>query len=179
MSHHDLSSDTIADRVNCYALGAWINALADNGGVVLQAPLGAGRQRVDVPIITLGLTVTLFRKVDDALSEEDQVVFHRVSFDPLRAILPFGLDGRAITPDGAKAALGRRHGRGAKRRPSRAAIPASPISCRKMRRVVQLTFHPAMTGIADVQVFRLGGEIPYGDVDLLFGPMRRGVHRAL
>ena len=48
---------------------------------MLQAPLGAGRQRVDIPIVTLGITVTLFRKVDDALSEEDQVVFHRVFFD--------------------------------------------------------------------------------------------------
>ncbi len=178
MTHHDLSSDAIADRVNCYALGAWIDALAENGGVMLQAPLGAGRQRVDIPIVTLGITVTLFRKVDDALSEEDQVVFHRVFFDPLRAILPFGLDGRTITPDRAKTALGDDTSGG---RSADIALGDTRVSyfLPEDARTVQLTFHPSMLGIAEVQVFRLGGEIPYRDVNRLFGPTRRGNHLTL
>lgn len=178
MSHQDLSSDAIADRVNCYALGAWIDALADNGRVVLRAPLDAGRQRVDIPIVTLGLTVTLFRKVDDALSEEDQVVFHRVSFDPLRAILPFGLDGRAITPDSAKAALGDDTAGGRSADLARGDTRVSYFLPEDAR-VVQLAFHSSMTGIAELQVFRLGGEIPYQDLIGLFGAARRGIHRTL
>ncbi|MCX8254982.1 protein of unknown function [Beijerinckiaceae bacterium RH AL1] len=132
MTFQDLSSDAIADRVNCYAMGAWIDALAHNGGVALNVPLSGGRARVDVPIASLGIDVTLFRKADDTLSEADQVVFHRVSFDPLHAVLPFGLDGRSLTPASAKTPSVTTPPAAAVRT-LRAATHASATSCPRMR----------------------------------------------
>ena len=60
MIEHDLSSDAMADRVNCFLLEPWLAALADHGGVAFNVPLDKGRERVDVSIVKLGLTVTLF-----------------------------------------------------------------------------------------------------------------------
>lgn len=178
MTFQDLSSDAIADRVNCYAMGAWIDALAHNGGVALNVPLSGGRARVDVPIASLGIDVTLFRKADDTLSEADQVVFHRVSFDPLHAVLPFGLDGRSLTPASAKNALGDDTAGGRSADLARGDTRISYFLPEDAR-VVQLTFDASMTRLTEMQVFRLGGEIPYRDVPRLFGPARRGMHHAL
>lgn len=170
MAPPDFSAETLADRVNCHGLGAWIAALGDHAGAVLRAPLGAGRERVAVPLVRLGVTVTLFRCEEPDLPEDDQVVFHRVAFDPSRGTLPFGLRAEAETMESAKLKLSpdTAGGRTVDRRRGDTRVS---YFLPQDARAVELTFGPEMVGLAACQVFRLGGEIAFASLDRRFGPL--------
>ncbi len=169
----DTSANAIADRVNCYAIGDWIDVVADWGGVPLAVPLDLGQEPVQVQLVRVGVSISLFRHADEALSESDQVVFHRVSFDPVRAVLPFGLNGNTTTPDTAKGILSNDFAGGRAADLKRGDTRIS-FFLPQDARAIELTFHPTMIGISACQVFRLGGEFPYRDIDRLFGPRRLG-----
>ena len=167
----DLSPNAIADRVNSYHIGDWLDALADHGGVVLRAPLGRGRESVDIPIVKLGLTVTLFRHPDERLSEQDQVVLQQVRFDAARAMLPFGLDAQRITPLQVRDILSDDTA-GCRTADLKRGDTRMGFFLPEDARVVGLTFNPSLVGVTSCVVLRLGGEIPYPEISRLFGTQR-------
>lgn len=173
MTSTDFDANALADRVNCYALGSWIDELADRGGVPLRAPLGQGRNKVAIPIVKMGLTVTLFRHAGEELSEQDQIVFYRVAFDPTRARLPFGIDGRSLTPAQAMRIVSNDAAGGRRADFQRGDFRVSHFLPADAR-VVEVTFQPTLVGISTLTVFRLGGEIPYDTLDRRFGTARLG-----
>lgn len=167
----DLSPNAIADRVNCCGMGDWLDALADHGGTVLRAPLGRGREMIDIPIVKLGLTVTLFRHPDERLSEQDQVVMQQARFDAARAALPFGLDAHRITPAQARDILSYDTA-GCRTADLKRNDTRMTFFLPEDARIVALTFNPSLVGITSCAILRLGGEIPYPEISSFFGTER-------
>lgn len=168
----ELFADEIADRVNCFGIGAWLEKLSALAGVPLDAP-DDPEERATVALEPLGVEVTLRRHRDQALSRADQVVLEIASFDVADATLPFGLDAATLDLETAKATLSRdtAGGRSVDVRDGNLDV----TFFLKDARFVVLGFTPSMVGLTRCVVQRLFGEVDHREIDRLLGTDRLGV----
>ena len=168
----ELFADEIADRVNCFGIGAWLDKLSALAGVPIQAPEDP-KERKTIALEPLGLEVTLRRHDDPAHVRADQVVLDIATFDVAEAVLPFGLDAATLTLETAKAMLSHDTAGGRSVDIKNGNLDVTYFL--EDARFVVLGFAPSLVGLTKCTVRRLGGEVDYRDIDRLFGRARLGV----
>ena len=154
-------ADAIADRVNCFGIGAWLLALLAQLGAQPPGALAAPRTRVPLSLPQAGLSLQLFRRNGPGgVDWAEEIVLERVTFAAARSALPFNLDSQTETPASARAKLS-----------ANMTGPGARMGyVLDDARIVELTFLPSSLGLHSVVVARLGSELDYTQLSVLFSP---------
>lgn len=157
-----MSSEEVYERVNCYGIGAWLEAYAQSLSQSLSGiQLLPGIRRVTPQ--ASGVALTLYRLASsDPADELDQIVLERIEFET-PTLFPLGLDAATDTPASASAKLSADIVGGTQ----------SDFAAGNMRvsyfmpaaRVVVLTFNAGLVGFGRVVLARLGTPLDWRKPD--------------